>query len=693
MMLLALAAVLAHGAQACTTGGECGHGTCQGYDPGDPGGTPPVDPTQGRCDCSGGWSGASCNVDPCTGYSCGHGTCHGNKQCSCNSGWSGPRCAHAIGCDSNPCYHGVCTATGGSHSCDCPGTGYTGDQSCSTPVSCGAAPSPPHTTGCSGSKIYQESCTATCDSGWTGGDKHSMFTCGADGQYSGSSLTCEEISCGQAPSPPHSSGCSGSKIYQESCTATCDSGWTAATPLSADFGCKADKSYIGSLTCEKVRCGTSPSPPNSHGCGAPFKFGGECTASCDSGWTGATKDATISCAADARKTTGKYSGSLNCEKVSCGAVLSPPHSTGCVSTELQYGGTCEATCDAGYTAGKPPHAKFTCNAHQRDASGVYSGNLTCKAVPCPDVPVPDHVLPVPQQTCTNMHYDAAGTTNKCTIQCAEGWTAGTKSEEFTCNVNGKIDGSLACSIVQCGPLPTLTGLRTFDQSCAARSFDFQGHCKATCDVGYTGADFSSVCEANGREASGEYNAEATACTACPAGKYKDKTGASACVDCGKGRYNENQHSTTQTACITCPIGRFSNQEVKTEICPECSAGQYQDHKKKTSCIRCQADSNTKEAEGSTKNDDCVCEKGWMASLGATKCTACASGQYKDTQGERGTPCITCEANSDTSWPANQGHTGRDHCVCKAGFGNRPWAAGQPCQGPKHLQTFVACTLS
>ena len=95
---------------SCTSNSDCEpHGSCKGYDPGDPGTKPPVPATQGHC----------ARAD----------------------GWSGDRCDHATGCDGGPCEHGgKCSVTGGSHSCDCSGTGYTGDQACNKPVSCGAAP-------------------------------------------------------------------------------------------------------------------------------------------------------------------------------------------------------------------------------------------------------------------------------------------------------------------------------------------------------------------------------------------------------------------------------------------------------------------------------------------------------------------------------------------------------------------------
>ena len=148
MRLLVALALVAAGAQAndCTQASNCcsnAHCTCSGYLPGNPGATPPVVPTQGTCACTGGWTGGTCRTDPCSPNPCsGHATCSGNAQCTCKDGWKpAGSCDKGTGCDSSPCQHsGTCTATGGSHKCDCAGTGYTGDQDCSTGVQCAGLP-------------------------------------------------------------------------------------------------------------------------------------------------------------------------------------------------------------------------------------------------------------------------------------------------------------------------------------------------------------------------------------------------------------------------------------------------------------------------------------------------------------------------------------------------------------------------
>eukprot|EP01043_Picozoa_sp_COSAG02_P063268 COSAG02_NODE_8921_length_2400_cov_1.271186_3_plen_486_part_01 len=232
--LLFFAAVGCAWSQAPCDGYDCGHGTCSGNkqctcsggwsgnrcdhatgcDNNPCGGHGACVANGGSysCTCSGGWSGSTCAVDPCTGYACGHGTCHGNKQCTCDSGWSGNPCNHPTGCDHSPCVHGTCTATGGEHTCDCSGTGYTGPSNCATGVQCSAADLPsPLPKGISPASItnngrYPSTATYTD----TCGKKNKLvgpvsWTCGKDGHYTptvagGSSTT---LSCQKCPDIPH----------------------------------------------------------------------------------------------------------------------------------------------------------------------------------------------------------------------------------------------------------------------------------------------------------------------------------------------------------------------------------------------------------------------------------------------------------------------------------------------------------
>jgi hypothetical protein len=93
----------------------------------------------GVCECDGGWSGVSCEIDPCTGVLCGaNGVCS-KGICVCSSGWTGRKCeydpCHAVECGE----HGTCQVSGATWDCVCEG-GYSGMQCELDPchgVSCG----------------------------------------------------------------------------------------------------------------------------------------------------------------------------------------------------------------------------------------------------------------------------------------------------------------------------------------------------------------------------------------------------------------------------------------------------------------------------------------------------------------------------------------------------------------------------
>eukprot|EP01046_Picozoa_sp_COSAG06_P001187 COSAG06_NODE_36_length_30622_cov_18.404869_15_plen_576_part_00 len=414
--LLVLAALgRAQQVWSCSSNGDCGHGTCHGYSPGSPGDPTATPPVPAR---------------PAT-----PGTC------SCSAGYTGAKCA--------------------------------------SPVSCGPAPSPPQSAGCSGEKHYQEQCTATCGTGWTGGSTSATFTCGADGHYSGS-LTCERVSCGPAPSPPQSTGCNGEKHYQEQCTATCGTGWTGGSTTSTTFTCGANGHYTGSsLTCERVSCGPAPSPPQSTGCSGQKLFQEHCTATCEDGWTGGAADAhaTFTCEADR-----SYSGSLNCQKVSCGLAPTPPHSTGCSGQKL-FQEHCTATCASGWTGGTKERT-FTCEADGRKKSGQYDQDaFSCETISCPTLP------PTPENAVSDC--DKGGLhhfQDTCQATCKSGWTGGDKAASFECVPNqrestGHFSGSLTCEKVSCGTAPSPPNSHSAD--CAGEK-KFGDSCTATCDEGWTG---------------------------------------------------------------------------------------------------------------------------------------------------------------------------------------------------------------
>ena len=180
-------------------GVDCGsHGSCSG----------------GRCSCSGGYSGSSCETDPCAHVSCGnHGSCSGGR-CSCRDGYSGSSCQtapdaceypHHLSCGSHgSCSGGRCSCSGGYSGSSC----QTAPNRCEYPrhVSCGSHGSCSNgACTCadrySGSRCEQiPCCTTACGSSCGSGHDycgHDCGTCGGssrsycDAHYQGWDAACD----------------------------------------------------------------------------------------------------------------------------------------------------------------------------------------------------------------------------------------------------------------------------------------------------------------------------------------------------------------------------------------------------------------------------------------------------------------------------------------------------------------------
>ena len=177
-------------------------------------------------------------------------------------------------CPSNP---GGCLSADGDTNC-------VNITSKCNPSTAGAWP-PDHSTlgrGCgsdwsTGSGIAcGEQCTATCVVGWRNGyTTKSIFRCTEDTSkhdkvaLSGS-LKCEQQTCA-LPSENllHSTGnCQASLGFNESCTATCEEGWTAGK-TEETFVCTSDSGgevkLSGSLTCKRKRSSPAASPEPASG--------------------------------------------------------------------------------------------------------------------------------------------------------------------------------------------------------------------------------------------------------------------------------------------------------------------------------------------------------------------------------------------------------------------------------------------
>ena len=122
----------------------------------------------------------------------GHGTCNSlTKTCRCDTpDWGGDNCGKDQRCDGNKCHCDGCThdSCHGDGVCKC-NDGYEQDGKTCKRRSCGT-PGIEHSDGCGQSYLFKDSCTATCQQGFTGGSK--KLTCQANGRFDNTlSCTCK----------------------------------------------------------------------------------------------------------------------------------------------------------------------------------------------------------------------------------------------------------------------------------------------------------------------------------------------------------------------------------------------------------------------------------------------------------------------------------------------------------------------
>jgi hypothetical protein len=178
-----------------------------------------------------------------------------------------------------------------------------------------------------------------------------------------------------------------------------------------------------------------------------------------------------------------------------------------------------------------------------------------------------------------------------------------------------------------------------------------------CPAGEVTSDAAPACTAC---PAGKYQ-DANQCVQCPAGKFQDAVGQVQCQDCLAGHISPTSGG-LYTMCELCAKGKVQ-PDAGQGHCTECDAGTYSMDNGEV-CANCPAGKfdEIKEYE-QTQTDpdrsyckDCIrgkystggsigctfCEVGKYAELTGTgnQCTACAMGQYQDTQGE--STCKDCE---------------------------------------------------
>ena len=204
-----------------------------------------------------------------------------------------------------------------------------------------------------------------------------------------------------------------------------------------------------------------------------------------------------------------------------------------------------------------------------------------------------------------------------------------------------------------------------------------------CPVGYSGT-ISAV--------------GASGCTACEAGKYRDRTRFDAsnanhhiCDLCGVGKYNANTASVSEADCQACKSHSTTENEgsdspddcvcvagyfLVGNECQQCPQGKYKADIGNQACTDCVA-GKYNDNEGSTSDVCQECDDGYFADEpGTDECQICPQGKYQDlttvladpadTHLRKAVECTACPSNVDSS-RMSAGSYNIMNCECAAGY--------------------------
>ena len=254
----------------------------------------------------------------------------------------------------------------------------------------------------------------------------------------------------------------------------------------------------------------------------------------------------------------------------------------------------------------------------------------------------------------------------------------------------------------------------------------------TCNSGFVGVA-GGPCDiecAPGFE--GDEAAEADACVACTAGKYKSSTGSGTCVSCPAHSTHTLTQQTTHTVCTCeqgfrpgdsaagesycaqCASGKFNNFAGETRCydcavatdgtsCSSistvpagmgvqgnnlvtCGAGSWNDGTY-TACQLCPSPQTSSGPDGAHSEEECVCAAGYTRVAG--ECQACLQGQFKEIEGDDA--CVECSQSKFASTTQHTASTSDADCLCDAHFG---WtgASCEACSDPavKYVIADLPC---
>ena len=271
-----------------------------------------------------------------------------------------------------------------------------------------------------------------------------------------------------------SSACSGF-VFGETCTLSCDSGFQLSSGSDPTFVCAADGTWQGSMTCERISCGSDISDLASDSTQTadcdPNLYEDTCSnVACNAGYElvpGTSQQHTCD-------DTGAWVSDFACQRKDCGSTISGLPSSVITSNcaNSLYEDSCDVTCAPGYFLNSGSQT-FTC-----DEDGQWSGSIECLPLDCGST-----IDTLPLGAVASCSGNTAYGGDSCVATCRAGYTQDSGSGIFTCGTSGTWEGEITCTPVDCGATP-----QNLDENASAdcsNSTVFEGEdCIAKCNRGY-----------------------------------------------------------------------------------------------------------------------------------------------------------------------------------------------------------------
>ncbi|XP_024908928.1 sushi domain-containing protein 1 isoform X2 [Cynoglossus semilaevis] len=275
-----------------------------------------------------------------------------------------------------------------------------------------------------------------CDKGfiWAGGDNRSV--CGAEGQWRGSPMVCEEVDCGSPPAFPHTrilwnkkSTVGTQVIYQ------CISGYHNVGKGNVSICDAAGQWEEPHVLCQ-VLCGDPPTlPQTGYVWNGSSTHGSTVSYFCKIGFYYSEGENVSLCTVNGSWTKPN----ILCKEVRCGAPPTIPHSVTLWNEIPTVGSQVIYECKTGY------HSVGRRNISLCTATGEWDeATLLCQEIRCRDPIIKPH---------SKILWDGASRIGSVVFyQCEEGYRSRSLKNYSVCRDNGQWeDIDLWCEEISCGP--------------------------------------------------------------------------------------------------------------------------------------------------------------------------------------------------------------------------------------------------